>query len=154
VLGSYLGVACTLGVVLAVVGGHTAEAFGLAGGVLYGAADVAIKALTGVARHGAASVVSSPWLPAGVVLSLAAFLCFQRGLQAGNAMPVIALMTAGTTVVSVVGGLLVFGDPLGRRPAIVAVHLAAFALVAVGGWLLAPSQAAFEAPGEGHPAAG
>jgi hypothetical protein len=104
---------------------------------------VAIKALTGIAsRQGVSGVLRSPWLEAAAVTSVAAFFCFQRGLQAGNALPVIALMTAGTNVVSVLGGLVVFGDPLGRRPGPIVVHAAAFIAVGLAAWLLAPAQAA------------
>jgi hypothetical protein len=77
-----------------------------------------------------------------------AFFCFQRGLQTGNALPVIALMTSGTNVASILGGLLVFGDPLGHRPAMVALHAAAFAIVIGAAWLLAPAQAAVTTAGE------
>jgi hypothetical protein len=115
------------------------HALGLAGGVLYGAADVAIKALTGEAHSGGlAAVLTSPWLPAAAVATIGAFFAFQRGLQSGRAVPVISLMTAATTAVSVLGGFVVFGDPLGRSPLLVAVHLLAFALVAVAAATLAP----------------
>src|SRR5204862_209017 len=77
-----------------------AHALGLAGGVLYGAADVAIKALTGEAHAGgAAAVLTSPWLPAAAIATMGAFFAFQRGLQSGRAVPVISLMTAATTAV-------------------------------------------------------
>ena len=112
------------GAALLLIHARRAQALGLAGGVLYGAADVAIKALTGIAgRHGAAGVLASPWLYAAIAASIGAFFCFQRGLQSGKAMPVIALMTAGTNVVSIVGGLTVFGDPLGHRPVRIFVHV-------------------------------
>jgi drug/metabolite transporter (DMT)-like permease len=119
------------------------HALGLAGGLLYGAADVAIKALTGVAHaHGAGAVVLSPWLPVAITGTIAAFFAFQRGLQLGSAVPVISLMTAATTAVSVAGAFLVFGDSLGRTPLLVALHLVAFALVAVAAAALAPAAAA------------
>ena len=57
-------------------------------------------------------------------------------------MPVIALMTAGNNIVSIIGGLAVFGDPVGHHPVIVLVHLAAFVLIVIAAWLLAPAQAA------------
>jgi hypothetical protein len=129
------------------------HALGLAGGVLYGAADVAIKALTGEAHAGGAgAVLSSPWLPAAVVATVGAFFAFQRGLQSGRAVPVISLMTAATTAVAVLGGFVVFGDPLGHSPLLVAVHLVAFALVAVAAAALAPVASAAER-GVGEPAA-
>jgi drug/metabolite transporter (DMT)-like permease len=126
------------------------RALGLAGGFLYGAADVAIKGLTGVAHsHGVVAVLSSAWLPAAVAATAAAFFAFQRGLQIGSPVPVISLMTAATTAVSVAGGFLVFGDPLGSTPALVALHLLAFVLVAVAAAALAPAAAATSAEDEG-----
>lgn len=116
-----------------------AAALGLAGGLLYGIADLAIKALTG--EHHLGAVASSPWLVVAGVATLCAFFAFQRGLQAGRPITVIALMTAGTNVAAIIGGLLVFSDPLGRTPALGALHAAAFVLVAVAAWWLAPSQA-------------
>jgi hypothetical protein len=85
------------------------------------------------------------------VATIGAFFCFQRALQCGKPMPVIALMTAGNNVVSIVGGLMVFGDPLGHRPAMVLIHVAAFVLIVFAAWLLAPAQAAVAAPA--HPPA-
>jgi hypothetical protein len=76
-----------------------------AGGILYGTADVAIKALTGLAsHHGLTAALTSPWLIATIVASIGAFFCFQRALQSGKPMPVIALMTAGNNV-GIIGGL-------------------------------------------------
>jgi hypothetical protein len=148
-LGLYLAFTSAAAGVLLLSEQRRAQGLGLAGGILYGAADVAIKALTGIAsRHGIGSVLSSPWLLVAIVLSVTAFFCFQRGLQTGKAVPVIALMTAGTIVVSVLGGLIVFGDPLGRHPAVIVLHLAAFVGVGVGAWLLAPAQAAVATGGE------
>jgi uncharacterized membrane protein len=148
-LGLYLAFTSAAAGVLLLNEQRRAQGLGLAGGILYGAADVAIKALTGIAsRHGIGSVLSSPWLLVAIVLSVTAFFCFQRGLQTGKAVPVIALMTAGTIVVSVLGGLIVFGDPLGRQPAVIVLHLAAFVGVGVAAWLLAPAQAAVATGGE------
>jgi hypothetical protein len=103
---------------------------GLAGGVLYGAADVAIKGLTGS--------VTVPLLAAAAVATAGAFFAFQRGLQVGRAVPTIVLMTAATTAVSILGGILVFGDSLGATSALVAVHVTAFVLVTVAAATLAP----------------
>jgi hypothetical protein len=142
-LGAYVAGAVAVGIGLAtVVGGRRAVALGLAGGVLYGLADVVTKALTGIAHDdGATGVLTSPWLIAAIAANVGAFFAFQRGLQSGTAIAVIALMTAGTNVISILGGLLVFGDPLGSTTAIKAVHIAAFVAIAIAGWLLAPAQA-------------
>jgi drug/metabolite transporter (DMT)-like permease len=116
-----------------------AHALGLGGGILYGAADTAIKALTGTASTHVAGVVTSPWLAAAAITTIGAFFAFQRGLQTGRAVPVVVLMTGGTTVVSVCGGFVVFGDPLGGTPLLAALHVAGFALVSVGAAVLAPA---------------
>ena len=118
------------------------QALGLAGGVLYGAADVAIKGLTGIAsRHGVGDALLSAWLPAAVLATLLASYCFQRGLQTGRALPVIALMTAAANALSIAAGFLVFGDPLGQTPGLAAVHAIALVVIVVAAARLAPAQA-------------
>ncbi len=147
----YLVVSAVLAACLAAAarGDRRAHALGLAGGILYGAADASIKGLTGILRdHGVLGVLTSGWLLAAAVLSLTAFFCFARGLQTGRALPVIALMTAGTNVVSIVGGFVVFGDSLGRTTGLSVLHLVCFVLVGVAAWLLAPAQAAITVGGE------
>lgn len=127
-------------------GRHRSHALGAAGGILYGAADLATKALTDVAGHGGlVALLTSPWLGAAVVATSAAFFAFQRGLQTGAVLTVIALMTAAVNIVSIAGGLLVLGEPLGATPVLAGVHLAAFGLVGVAAWMLAPTQAALSA---------
>src|SRR5581483_1596677 len=99
--------------------------------------DVAIKGITGVAgRHGWPAALLSPWTAAAALLTAAAFFAFQRGMQRGRPVPVIALMTTASNVISVLGGLTVFGDPLGHGPAL---HAAGFAAVAVATAALAPA---------------
>jgi drug/metabolite transporter (DMT)-like permease len=125
------------------------QLLGAAAGILYGAADTATKAATGIADHsGLLSALLSPTVAAIALLSGGAFFCFQRGLQTGLALPVVALMSAATNLVAILGGIVVFGDPLGTTPLVAAVHLVAFALVGVGAWLLAPAQARAIAPDE------
>jgi uncharacterized membrane protein len=144
-LAGYVGGAAALAALLALAppGEHRPSALGLAGGVFYGAADMAIKALTSVEHAGGMdAILRSPWLPVVGVLTTGAFFAFQRGLQAGRAVTVIALMTAGTNIVSILGGLVVFGDPLGRTPLLQALHVAGFAMVLWAAWRLAPLQAA------------
>src|SRR5690349_7474498 len=112
----------------------------LAGGLLYGAADTAIKALTLVSsHHGLAAAVISPWLAAAAVLTAGAFFAFQRALQLGRPVTSIALMTAATYAVSIAAGLAVLSEPLGHG-VIGIVHLAAFAAVVGASCVLAPVQ--------------
>jgi hypothetical protein len=118
---------------------------GAAGGLLYGAADMALKAVTGL--HGAGAIVSSPWLYAALASTVGAFFAFQRGLQSSRPVAVIALMTAATNVSSIVGAFVVYGDALGRTPLLAGAHAVAFGLVIFAAWRLAPAQAGLvEAP--------
>jgi hypothetical protein len=120
-------------------GPQRALALGLAGGLLYGAADLALKAVTGL--HGAAAIATSPWLAAAIAASVGAFFAFQRGLQGDRPLAVIATMTAATNVSSIAGAFAVYGDPLGRTPALAAAHALAFVLIVIAAWRLAPVQA-------------
>lgn len=142
VMGAYLTAAVVAAAVLAIraPGGHRPHALGAAAGILYGAADTATKAVT-VGHASLAGWLTSPWLAVVVITSAGAFFAFQRGLQTGAALPVIALMTAATNLVAVIAGVLVFGDGLGVTPVMAVVHLLAFGLVGIAAWLLAPAQA-------------
>jgi drug/metabolite transporter (DMT)-like permease len=138
----YLMGAAALAALLAALpsGAHRPHALGAAAGVLYGAADTATKAVTATA-HALSAVPANPWVLAVAVASVAAFFAFQRGLQIGQAIPVIALMTVTTNLVAIVGGLLVFGEPLGASRALAALHLAGFGLASLAAWLLAGAHA-------------
>lgn len=120
-------------------GGRRAHVLGAAGGVLYGASDAATKAVT-MTHGGVIAALTSPWLGVVVLLCVAAFVCFQRGLQIGPAVPVVALMTAATNTVAILIGVLVFGEPLGATPAYAALHVVAFALAVAAGLTLAAAQ--------------
>ncbi len=117
------------------------HALGLAAGVLYGAADAATKAATTAAHGSLVGGLSSPWVVGVVVASLAAFFCFQRALQLGSVMAVIALMTAATNLTAILGGLVVFAEPLGSSPLTATLHAGALVLVGLAAWRLAPAQA-------------
>lgn len=150
-LAAYIGVLCAAAAALAAAarGERRPAALGAAGGLLYGAADLSVKALTG--RHDVGAVIRSPWLAVAAITTIAAFFAFQRGLQTGRPLTVIALMTAATNVLSILGGFVVFHDPLGRTPLLSALHALAFCLVAFAAWGLAPSQASLVAAGAAEP---
>lgn len=111
---------------------------GVAGGLLYAGADLALKALTGLHDWGA--VATSPWLAVAIGCSVAAFFAFQAGLQADRPVAVITLMTAATNLASIGGAFAVFDDPLGRTPQLAALHAAAIVLVIAAACRLAPAQ--------------
>src|SRR6185312_14338481 len=71
---------------------HHGVMLGAASGILFGVSDTAIKALTGITgAHGLLGLVLSPWLAVAVVASIVAFFASARGLQEGEAVPVIAV---------------------------------------------------------------
>ena len=116
---------------------------GAASGILFGVSDVAIKAISGeVGAHGLLGL-ATPWLLMAVVASVAAFYASAKGLQDGQAVPVIAITGTAANVAGIVGGIVVFGDPLSGHPVMLAVECAAFALVLGAAWLTpAPVRAA------------
>ncbi len=134
-----------LAALLALVRGpRRAHALGAAGGALYGIGDAATKALTAAAHGGLAVAAATVWLAVLAAAATGAFVCFQRGLQLGPAVPVVALMTAATNVVAIGAGLVVFGEPLGAGPALAMLHVLAFVLAGAAAWWLAPAQARLE----------
>jgi drug/metabolite transporter (DMT)-like permease len=125
---------------------HHGVLLGTAAGILFGVSDVAIKALTGtVGAEGAMGLVS-PWLLTCVIASVIAFYASARGLQKGEAVPVITLTSAAANVSAISGGILVFGDPMPGDPVGIAVQSIAFVLVIVAAALTpAPLRAAARA---------
>ena len=122
---------------------HHGFMLGAAAGILFGVSDVAIKALSGmVGAHGVLGL-ASPWLIVTVAASVAAFYASAKGLQDGDAVPVIAVTGTAANVSGIVGGILVFGDPLSAHPLMFAAEMFAFGLVLFAAWLTpAPIRAA------------
>ena len=122
---------------------HHGVLLGVASGILFGVSDVAIKALTvQIGDVGAVGIVS-PWLLTCVIASVIAFFASARGLQKGEAVPVITLTAAGANVSAIAGGILVFGDPMPNDPLGIVVQMFAFVLVIAAAWVTpAPVRAA------------
>ena len=125
---------------------HHGVLLGIASGVLFGVSDVAIKALTGeIGGNGIAGLLS-PWLLTCVAASIIAFFASARGLQKGEAVPVITLTAAAANVSAIAGGIIVFGDPLASDPLGLVLQSAAFLMVIVAAALTpAPLRAASSA---------
>jgi drug/metabolite transporter (DMT)-like permease len=122
---------------------HHGVLLGAAAGILFGVSDVAIKALTGTVGDLGPMGLASPWLLTCVIASVVAFYSSARGLQVGDAVPVITLTSAAANVSAIGGGILVFGDPMPSDPVGIAVQTVAFILVIVAAALTpAPMQAA------------
>jgi drug/metabolite transporter (DMT)-like permease len=101
---------------------------GAAAGILFGVSDIAIKALTGTVPGDVLSIIS-PWTLIAALASVAAFYASARSLQTGEAIPVIALTSVSANVSAILGGIVVFGDPIGGDALSIVVRAAAFAAV-------------------------
>jgi hypothetical protein len=122
---------------------HHGYMLGAAAGILFGVSDIGIKAISGlVSAHGVLGLVT-PAVPVCLVASVAAFFASARGLQDGQAVPVIAVTSTASNISGIVGGIIVFGDPLAGNPLALAVQVMAFTLVLLAAWLMpAPVRAA------------
>ena len=111
---------------------HHGVMLGTAAGMLFGVSDVAIKALTTAGGTGGLEgVLFSPWLFTCIAASVIAFYASARGLQKGEAVPVITLTSAAANVTAISGGILVFGDPMPNDPLGIVIQSFAFVLVIV-----------------------
>jgi hypothetical protein len=115
---------------------HHGVMLGAAAGVLFGVSDVAIKALTGVAGDGFLAILLSPWVFIAILGSVIGFYASARGLQDGEAVPVIAATSTAANVSCIAGGILVFGDPMPSDPVGIIVQSFAFVLVIVAAALM------------------
>jgi hypothetical protein len=127
---------------------HHGMMLGAASGILFGVSDISIKALTGiVGAHGLLAVLLSPWLAVAVLASIVAFYASAKGLQEGEAVPVIAVTGTAANIAGIAGGILVFGDPMPGSPVGIVLQSLAFILVLVAAALMpAPVRAAGIAP--------
>jgi drug/metabolite transporter (DMT)-like permease len=123
---------------------HHGVMLGAAAGVLFGVSDVAIKALTGL-HGGPLGVLLSPWLAVTIVASVVAFYASARGLQDGEAVPVIAATSTAANVSTIMGGIVVFGDPMPHDAVGIVLQFVAFALVCAAALITPPPLRAAEA---------
>ena len=112
---------------------------GIASGLLIGVSNVAIKALTEAISAGGTVALVSPWTVLAVIGGLGAFFALARGMQLGEAIPVIATASVASNCAAILGGVVVFGDPIGSgafeglaRGAAFAAVIAAAALMPRG----------------------
>jgi drug/metabolite transporter (DMT)-like permease len=121
---------------------------GAAAGVLFALSHVAIKGIAGAVEVGTGPNVevlldepAGLMGPLGALLigsAVAAFYASARSLQLGDALPVIAVTSAAGNSLSILGGVLVFGDPIGSNPAEIVARVLAFLLV-IGAAALIPA---------------
>ena len=115
---------------------HHGVMLGAAAGTLFGVSDVAIKALTGLG--GVAEVLVSPWLAIAAIASVVAFYASARGMQDGDAVPVIAATSTAANVSCILGGIVVFGDPMPSDTLGIVLQGFAFALVVLAALVTPP----------------
>jgi hypothetical protein len=74
------------------------------------------------------------------------FFASARSLQIGEAVEVIAITSVAANLAAIIGGILVFHDPIGSGAPAIAARLIAFCLVIVGAALMpAPTRVATDA---------
>lgn len=110
-------------------GEHRGVMLAAAAGLLFGVSDIAIKAIAGLWGSAGVGALLTPWLAVTVAASVAAFYASARALQTGEPVPVIAVTGAAANVAGILGGIVVFGDPLPGTALGIVVQGLAFALV-------------------------
>ena len=115
---------------------------GVVAGALFGVSDIAIKFLADDVASGVLELIS-PWTAAALIASVGAFYASARGLQLGPGVEVIALTSVAANLTGIVGGILIFRDPVGAGALEIIGRMLAFCLVVAGAALIpAPVRAA------------
>ena len=87
--------------------------------------------------------MTSPWTVVTVAASVVAFFASAKGLQDGEPVAVIAITGTAASIAGIVGGVIVFGDPMPGNPIVLVIQCLAFAAVLLAAWLMpAPVRAA------------
>jgi multidrug transporter EmrE-like cation transporter len=139
-LAAYVGTIAGLGLAAAAAAARIASggpALAVSAGLLWGASDVSIKALSGHLDNGALG-----WIhPLALVILFASLIGLSvsaRSLQVGDAVPVIAITSATANLCTIAAGPIVFGEPLPGNPLALVVRFCAFGLVIVASALTPP----------------
>ena len=157
-LAVYAGLLAAGGLAAAVIGWGDSRAraplVGVGAGLLWGASDVSIKALSDSLGADGILVLLHPLAFVIASLSLIGLTVSARSLQQGYAVPVIAATSAAANLVTIASGPIVFGEPMPDDPLAFALRILAFGLVIVAASLTPPPGADEElSPGEGTAAA-
>jgi drug/metabolite transporter (DMT)-like permease len=116
---------------------HRAEGLllGLGAGALFGVSNIAIKVLAHA--EGPLHGLLSPWTLTALIAGAISFYASARSLQLGPAIEVIALTSVAANLAALIGGILVFDEPIGSGALEIGARLIAFLLV-IGGAALMP----------------
>ena len=120
---------------------------GATAGALFGVSDIAIKFLADDVASGVLELIS-PWTVAALIASVVAFYASARGLQIGPGVEVIALTSVAANLIAIVGGILVFRDPVGTGALEITGRMLAFCLVVAGAALIPAPVRATDAPSD------
>src|SRR3954451_14332517 len=145
-LATYVGLAAGLGLMAAASARRTpfgGPALAVSAGLLWGASDVSIKALSGHLDNGALGWIH-PLALVILVASLIGLAVSARSLQVGDAVPVIAVTSATANLCTIAAGPIGFGEPLSGDPLALAVRVVAFGLVIVASAMTPPPLRAVE----------
>jgi drug/metabolite transporter (DMT)-like permease len=107
----------------------------IAAGALFGTADIAIKQLARPAMSHP-TLLANPWTASALIAMVVAFYASARSLQLGPAIAVITFTSLTGNIVAVLGGIVIFHDPIGHTPPQIAARTGAFCLVILGAVLL------------------
>jgi drug/metabolite transporter (DMT)-like permease len=116
---------------------HRAEGLllGAAAGALFGVSDVALKYVT-KASPGPLGGVLSPWTLTALIAAVIAFYASARSLQVGQGVEVIAITSVAANLAAIIGGILVFHEPVGAGGLAITARFLAFCLVIAGAALM------------------
>jgi hypothetical protein len=145
---------------LALIGHRHPRANGQAGpllaagaGLLFTVSHIATKALSSRVSFSDPSSLLTPWVLVLLVAFVGAFFASARSLQVGDAVPVIAITSAVSNASAILGGVVVFNDPLGSDALQVSLRIFAFALVVLAAAVIpAPVRAAGHSSSRTRPA--
>jgi hypothetical protein len=119
-----------------------------ASGMLIGVSDIAIKAMTNIASStSVVSAIVSPWMALALTLAAVSFFTVARAFQIGDAVPVITVIGVAASLVQIVGGIVIFNDPLPTGAVgMVAQGVGFFLVIAAAALVPAPTRVANVAP--------
>ncbi|HYZ27813.1 MAG TPA: hypothetical protein VE570_02075 [Thermoleophilaceae bacterium] len=147
-LATYVGLITLAGTAAAIAGWQAATGSSLvatSAGLLWGASDVSIKALSGTLDERGIGVMVHPLAFVILLLSAYGLIVSTRSLQRGRAVPVIAITAAAANVSTIAAGPIVFGEPMPEGALAVTVRLLAFTLVVAAAALTPPPRTPEEA---------
>jgi hypothetical protein len=118
---------------------HGALMLAAAAGLLLGVSGVAIKALAAPVLADPLSLLS-PWTLIAALAGVGAFYALARSLQLGEPLSVMVISSVAANAAAILGGVIVFADPVGSDALGVIARSAAFAAVIMAAALIpAPS---------------